>query len=156
MLDADVSDLGAIGSYPALDDATATLEARARAYLHVNCAICHRPDGPSRTDLDFRYDVALADTNACDALPEHGDLGVADARVIAPEPARSLVSLRMRRRDADQMPPMASNVVDEAGAQVVDEWISSLSLHLTPRPFPFPFPCLALAPALPLPPVIGR
>jgi mono/diheme cytochrome c family protein len=32
----------------------------------------------------------------------------------------------MRRRDGTQMPPLASQVVDEAGAAAVDAWIRSL------------------------------
>ena len=38
---------------------TAPLGARARAYLHTNCANCHRPGGPAPSDLDFRYTTAL-------------------------------------------------------------------------------------------------
>lgn len=121
-------DPAALGAYPAPDDTSASLEDRARAYLHVNCSQCHRPDGPSRTDIDFRYPTALVDTNACGVAGVHGDLGIAGAQIIAPgDPASSLVSSRMRRRDAYQMPPVASSAVDEAGADLVDEWIGSLS-----------------------------
>ena len=42
---------------------------RARAYLHTNCANCHRPGGPAQGDLDFRFTTALASTNACDITP---------------------------------------------------------------------------------------
>src|SRR2546423_1551822 len=50
--------------------------AQARAYLHANCAICHRPGGPAPGDL--RAQQTLAGTQMCLATPASGDLGVAD------------------------------------------------------------------------------
>jgi len=62
----------------------AALGSRARAYLHTNCSHCHRPTGPAPSDLDFRYTTALNATNACDITPTLGNLGITDARIIAP------------------------------------------------------------------------
>ncbi len=73
-----------------------SLEQQARAYLHSNCANCHRPGGTSQSTMDWRFTTELEDTNACDAEPLNGDLGVADARLIKPGDADgSLVYLRM-------------------------------------------------------------
>lgn len=106
-------------------DASAPLAERARAYLHTNCAQCHRPGGSA--PLDLRHGTALRDTGACDTVPQAGDLGIADARIIAPgAPERSVLLERMRRRDANAMPPLATNVVDEAGASLLGEWIAAL------------------------------
>jgi hypothetical protein len=41
--------------------------------------------GADALSIDFRHDTALADMGACDVAPSSGDLGIADARVIAPE-----------------------------------------------------------------------
>jgi uncharacterized repeat protein (TIGR03806 family) len=115
------------GLLPAIDDATASVEDRARAWLDVNCAYCHQPDAPGRGDLDLRYTTALADTGLC-AAPTLGDLGIPNARLVAPgEPERSIVSDRIGRRDSYQMPPLATNVVDTVGSGVVNDWISALS-----------------------------
>jgi hypothetical protein len=38
-----------------------------------------------------------------------------------------VLALRMARRDADGMPPLASNVVDAAGMALIEEWIDSLT-----------------------------
>ncbi|MEQ1508679.1 MAG: hypothetical protein ABMB14_41010, partial [Myxococcota bacterium] len=112
------------GPYPALDDASAPLDVRARTYLEVNCAICHVEGGPGGGSLDLRASVSLADTAACDP-PEVTDLGVAGARVITPgDPARAL---RMHRRDSAGMPPIASDTVDTAGAALIDAWITALT-----------------------------
>ncbi len=107
---------------------TAPLEARARAYLHSNCANCHQPGGPGRGPADLRFWLPLEDANVCDVAPTTGDLGLTDARLVAPgAPGRSVVSRRMHALDASRMPPVASALVDEAGAALVDAWITSLT-----------------------------
>lgn len=117
---------------PALPDpfgTTGTLTERARAYLHTNCSQCHRPGTTAPTNLDFRYTTSLIATNACNAVPRAGDLGLgADARLIAPgSSANSLVVNRMNRRDSSAMPPLASLTADTAGVTLVSQWIDSLS-----------------------------
>ena len=105
-----------------------TLGERARAYLHTNCSQCHRPTGPTPTDMDLRYSTALADTNACDVVPGVGDLGIANARLIAPGAAtRSVLIARMSRRDAHGMPPLGSAQVDAEGAALLTNWVNSLT-----------------------------
>ena len=101
---------------------------RARAYLHTNCSQCHRPNGGTPTDLDLRYTTTLAGTNGCDRIPQAGDLGLANARIIAPGAAdRSVLVARANRRDALAMPPLASTVVDAAGVDLLARWVNSLS-----------------------------
>jgi uncharacterized repeat protein (TIGR03806 family) len=116
---------------PALPDpfgSTGTLDERARAYLHSNCAHCHRPGGGTPTDLDLRYSTPLSATNACDRPPQAGELGLANARIIAPGDAgRSVLVARANRRDAQAMPPLASTVVDAAGIELMSRWVDSLA-----------------------------
>ncbi len=117
---------------PALADpagSEGTVEQRARAYLHENCANCHRPGGTSST-MDLRYTTALASTNACNAAPQAGDLGIANARLIAPgSAAQSVVVARMNRRapDPQGMPPVGSVLVDSAGVALISSWIAGLT-----------------------------
>ena len=116
---------------PAFADPTDTsrsLSDRARSYLHTNCANCHRPQGPTPTALDLRHSTPLSQTGACDVAPSRGDLGLANARILAPgDDARSVLLARMAVRDANAMPPLASNVVDTAGVQLIGAWIDSLT-----------------------------
>ncbi|HZF17156.1 MAG TPA: PQQ-dependent sugar dehydrogenase [Steroidobacteraceae bacterium] len=117
---------------PALPDLVAgsgTVPERARAYLHANCAQCHRPGGPTPVTLDFRYTTPLNMTNACLATPQAGDLGLgAAAKIITPGSAASSVLVaRVNRRDVDQMPPLASNLVDTAGVALLTQWIDGLA-----------------------------
>lgn len=109
-------------------DVGLSLTDRARAYLHVNCASCHQPGGPTGTDLDLRYDTPLAGTASCDALPQNGALGIANARIIAPgAPDRSTLLARMNVRNAEAMPPIASAQVDAEGVSLIRGWIAGLS-----------------------------
>jgi len=116
---------------PAFADPTDTsqsLTARARAYLHTNCANCHRPGGTGGASLDLRHNTALAQMNACDVVPSDGDLGLPNARIIAPGAAgSSVLHARMATRNVNAMPPIASNLVDTAGAQLISAWINSLA-----------------------------
>jgi uncharacterized repeat protein (TIGR03806 family) len=126
------SPLGSPSSHPQLADpadTAATLSARARAYLHTNCAHCHRTGGPTPSSMDLRYSTLLQNMRACGAAPQAGDLGLgANARIIAPGNADlSVLVARMNRRDASAMPPLASNVVDQAGVALIRSWITSLA-----------------------------
>jgi hypothetical protein len=106
---------------------TDALEPRARAYLHANCSGCHR-QGAGQGPADFRYQLSLKDMNVCDVLPQHGDLGVTDARLLAPgSPSRSIISLRMHALNASRMPNLGTSVVDAQGTALIDQWIASVT-----------------------------
>jgi uncharacterized repeat protein (TIGR03806 family) len=115
---------------PALPDpygTAGTVSERARAYLHTNCSQCHRPGGPTNSTMDLRYSTPLAATNACNATPTN-NLGIANARIVAPGSAASSVLVaRANRRDALAMPPISSTVIDTAGVALLTNWVNSLT-----------------------------
>jgi uncharacterized repeat protein (TIGR03806 family) len=107
---------------------TAALGSRARAWLHTNCANCHRPGGSAQSNLDLRYTTALSATNACDVAPALGDLGISDPRLIAPgSAARSVLLARVDRTGANAMPPLSRHQIDDAGVQLLSDWINGLT-----------------------------
>jgi hypothetical protein len=70
----------------------------------------------------------LAMMGICDVAPEHGDLGLTEARIVAPgEPGRSTLTARMRTSGPDRMPDIGSLVVDEAGAALIEAWIEAMT-----------------------------
>jgi len=78
--------------------------------------------------LDFRYTTALSATGACDVAPSAGDLGIVNARIIAPgEASRSVLINRISRRDASGMPPIGSHYIDSAGVAMLTQWIDGLA-----------------------------
>jgi uncharacterized repeat protein (TIGR03806 family) len=110
-------------------DASASLAQRARAYLHTNCAHCHRTGGTTPSSMDLRYSTPLSSTNACGTTPQSGDLGIGGAaRIVAPgSSANSVLVARMDRRDTNGMPPLASSIVDAAGVALMQQWIDGLA-----------------------------
>jgi len=117
-----------VAPYPNPFGTSGTVGERARSYLHTNCAQCHRPGGPTTSSMDLRYATAFASTNTCDVVPGLGDLGLTNARLIAPGAAtRSVLIERMSRRDAHAMPPVGSTQVDTAGAALLSDWVNSLT-----------------------------
>jgi hypothetical protein len=120
---------GQAGSPPA----GATLDQKARSYLHANCAFCHRPDG-KWSGFDVRYDVPLKSAAICNAIPgaRAGDLGVTGATLLTPtEPMTSVIWLRMHDQKDDalgaRMPEIGSWVVDTQGTQLISDWITSIT-----------------------------
>ena len=112
---------------PPTDSAADTAD-RARAYLHTNCAQCHRPGGPNPSTMDLRYTTPFSSTDTCDAIPLEGDLGISNARLIAPgDAARSLIVSRANRRDSHGMPPLGSNLIDNSGVALLASWINGLA-----------------------------
>jgi uncharacterized repeat protein (TIGR03806 family) len=104
---------------------SATLEQRAKAYLHTNCAQCHRPGGPTGNSIDFRFGTALADMGICNVEPQDGNRGNPALRRFAPSsPENSDIWLRIQDSGSLRMPPIGSNLIDQAGADLVGDWIT--------------------------------
>lgn len=110
-----------------LDDESATLDARARSYLHANCSYCHVAAGGGNSAVDFEIVAEPEKALLIDAAPVHTNFGIENARIVAPgSPERSLVVERMGRRGRGQMPPLASAVVDQRAVDLIREWIKEL------------------------------
>ncbi|GAB3033691.1 PQQ-dependent sugar dehydrogenase [Bowmanella dokdonensis] len=109
-------------------DSSEPLTERARAYLHSNCSHCHRPTGPTQSDMDLRSWIDFVDTNTCNEAPLGGDLGVTGARLITPgEADRSLLYLRMLEEGQWRMPPVSIHQTDATGSQLIGDWINQLA-----------------------------
>ncbi len=121
------SDIGDAGTHEAWADpvdTAATLQARARAYLATNCAVCHLANGTAPGDLDFRHGVANAGLGIFGVAPSQGDLGLAAPFLAAPgSKENSVLWLRMQRLDAMRMPRLGSSHVDALGVDVIGQWI---------------------------------
>jgi putative heme-binding domain-containing protein len=103
------------------------LALRARSYLHVNCAVCHRPGGGGTSQMDLRRDKPPQNTHALGVRPALGDFGIADAYIVAGgDPSRSTLFYRMAKSGHGRMPYVGSAVVDREGLELVARWIESL------------------------------
>jgi hypothetical protein len=118
------------GQLGTADTTPATLDQRARSYLHVNCAHCHRPDADQNA-FDLRFGVTLHDTMACDAPLTMTASDVPGAVVLAPgEPTKSAIWFRMNAPIGEDknlhMPRIATYQFDTQGLKLVSDWITSI------------------------------
>lgn len=119
------AEIGGLPRLAASEDANRSLEDRARSYLDVNCAQCHRPGGAA-ADFDARYSTPIARQRLI-GEPARINLGIDGARIVAPnDPWRSAILTRIETPEPVKMPPLAHNVPDARGAALVRAWIASL------------------------------
>lgn len=99
-----------------------------RAYLDVNCAICHQPAGPGNALIDLRFTTAEEDMNLVDRAPGQWDFDVYGGRLVVPgRVERSLMHLRMSRTGVRGMPPLSHNVPDAKALRHVEAWIEAMA-----------------------------
>jgi putative heme-binding domain-containing protein len=117
-------------------DAGQPPEARARAYLHANCGHCHFEHGGGSVPLRLQFPVAVGKMQAVGARPIRGDLGLPDAAIVKPgDPWASTLYFRMAKFGRDRMPHIGSERPDEAGLQIVEQWIAGMKAD-APKPDP--------------------
>lgn len=110
-----------------LKNANADLELRSRAYLHVNCAHCHRFNGGGSAHIYLQHDLPLAEIKALDLRPTQGTLGIRDPRIIASaDPYRSVLLFRLAKSGPGHMPHLGAKIVDQQGVTLIHDWIASL------------------------------
>ncbi len=77
--------------------------------------------------MDFDWLLPPGQMHALGELPQHGPLGLPEARVIAPgAAAQSVLIARVSTRGLNQMPPLATRAGDPEGVRLLVEWIQSL------------------------------
>lgn len=114
-------------AWPNPHDKTADLSARARSYLHVNCAHCHRRGGGGTAAFDIRYELTLDKANLIGQRPTQGTFGIHAAQVVAPgDPYRSVLYYRMAKLGRGHMPHIGSQVIDRRGLKLIHDWIAQL------------------------------
>lgn len=115
-------------------DLSAPVDLRARSWLHVNCAGCHRFGAGGAVAIHLNFDKPPAEWRALNEKPARGDFGLTDARIIAPgAPYRSSLFYRIFTESAGHMPQIGSRLVDEVGARAVRDWILSLANPNSPE-----------------------
>ena len=101
-----------------------TLQARARSYLHANCAQCHVQAGGGNSQISLEFTRNLEDMKVLDLEPLHHKFDIPDARLVAPgDPSRSVLLHRMATRGRGKMPQLATSLVDRQAVELIREWI---------------------------------
>ena len=106
-------------------DENFSLTERVRSYLAVNCAYCHFDGGAASGSWDGSPELTLDDTRLIDGFAFNTQLDD-DDRLIAPgQPRHSIIYNRVTAQNGyTRMPPLATNVIDPEGSQLILDWIN--------------------------------
>jgi uncharacterized repeat protein (TIGR03806 family) len=112
------------------DPASGSLEMRARAWLEINCAHCHKADGPARTSGLF-LDIHENDPTKIGILktPVAAGRGASNLQfdILPGKPDKSILIYRMESLDPGvMMPELSRKLTHKEGVELVKEWIRSL------------------------------
>lgn len=112
------------------DPATGSLTDRARIYLDINCAHCHRADGPANTSgLLLSVHEKNPTTWGLRKTPVAAGRGSGNRRydIIPGHPDESILVYRMESTDPGvMMPEVARKLPHREGIALIREWIKTL------------------------------
>ncbi len=121
-------------AYPVPGDAPT---AAALGYLHANCGHCHNENGSSWPDTQMVLRLRVGEQIAGESELARSVVGgklqsyrhpTLTDRVVPGDPGRSGLLERMKIRGSkDQMPSLATEVIDPSGIEVVTRWIAGLA-----------------------------
>ena len=113
------------------DPATGSLDDRARTYLEINCAHCHNPGGPARTNgLDLTWGPHRPVKLGVYKYPVAAGRGSGDRLygIVPGEPDASILMFRMTSLDPGvMMPELGRRMVHEEGVELLREWIAAMA-----------------------------
>ena len=108
-------------------DANADVNERARSWLHINCAHCHRFGAGGSVASFFTYDQKLEETRTITFSPSQGAFGIPGAHVVTPgDPLRSVLYYRLSSLGPAHMPRIGSRIISEAGVNLIYDWIKQM------------------------------
>lgn len=115
---------------PLWNDASAKTDARARAYLDVNCAHCHRPGGgASNSGLDLSWEQQDAFAIGIKKPPVAAGRG-AGGLLVSIEPGKPEKSILVHRMNSNEpgvaMPELGRSTVDDEAVALMRDWIAQM------------------------------
>jgi uncharacterized repeat protein (TIGR03806 family) len=112
------------------DPSTGTLDQRARAWLEINCAHCHNPQGPARNSgLDLMATQTDPYKHGVMRTPVAAGRGTGGRSydIVPGQPDQSILMYRIESTEPGvMMPELSRRLVDEEGVALVREWIAGM------------------------------
>ncbi len=130
--------LPSLGDWPLSQPPSQTFAApnAAMGYLHANCGHCHNPNGSAWSSSNMVLRLAATDSDPAATQLYQSTVGVPlqqwlnhgfTDRIVAGDADTSAIPYRMSQRAANmQMPPIATEMPDTEGLELVRLWIDSL------------------------------
>ncbi len=111
-------------------DTSATLDARARAYLDINCAHCHNPVGAANnTGLNLEPFLPLSRYQGVCKPPVAAGKGTGDHGfgIVPGKPDESIMTFRLASTEGGiMMPELGRSTVHDDGLKLIREWIRAM------------------------------
>lgn len=115
---------------PTIDDPTASLEDRARAWLDINCAHCHNPTGAARTSgLDLSITQTDREAIGVCKTPVAAGTGSGGRRygIVPGQPDQSILVFRLESTEPEiRMPELGRNLVHTESVALIRAWIAAM------------------------------
>jgi uncharacterized repeat protein (TIGR03806 family) len=112
------------------DPSSGSLDERARAWLEVNCAHCHNPEGPARNaGLDLLASQRNPTAYGIYKTPVAAGRGSGGREygIVPGHPDDSIVMFRLLSMETGiMMPELGKRMIHEEGAALVREWIAAM------------------------------
>jgi uncharacterized repeat protein (TIGR03806 family) len=112
------------------DPTSGTLDARARAWLEINCAHCHSPAGPARNSgLDLLASQRNPTAFGVNKPPVAAGIGSGGLAfdIVPGQPDRSILAFRIASTHPGiMMPELGKRLVHEEGVALIREWIGAM------------------------------
>ncbi len=114
-------------------DKTASLEDRARSYLHANCAHCHRYGGGGTSIILLDRQAELNKCRLVGESPTRGSFKISRGALLKPgDPFGSVLHYRLAKTGTGHMPHLGSQLVDWDNLRMIHEWIESIPCEQDP------------------------
>jgi uncharacterized repeat protein (TIGR03806 family) len=112
------------------DPSSGSLDARARAYLAVNCAHCHRKEGPAQTSglylAESEKELTASGINKPPVAAGKGS-GGRMVDILPGDAGASILWYRMQTTDpGERMPELGRNLVHKEGVELIKQWIDKM------------------------------
>jgi uncharacterized repeat protein (TIGR03806 family) len=112
------------------DPHSGSLDARARAYLDINCMHCHNPRGPANTSgLDLSFDQDNPALLGVWKTPIAAGRGSGGFRydIVPGKPEESILLFRMESTEPGvMMPELPRLMIHDEGVALIREWIANM------------------------------
>jgi uncharacterized repeat protein (TIGR03806 family) len=112
------------------DPKSGNLDARARAWLEINCAHCHSPEGPARNSgLDLLASQRNPTSFGINKPPVAAGIGSGGLAfdIVPGRPDQSILAFRIASTHPGiMMPELGKRLVHEEGVALIREWIAAM------------------------------
>ena len=126
----DLPEISKVEKFAVLDDASQSVQSRARAYLDVNCGTCHHPQGPANASglfLNYEQDPTIEMGVMKSPVAAGRGAGKNSFDIVPGKPHKSILSFRMQTNDPGiAMPELGREQVHKEGVKLIKQWISGM------------------------------